>query len=100
MEENNLFDIIDNRVLKEAKKEEIIAVANLVKRCLNLSGKKRPTMKEVAKELEAVLQMPQNFEEVLVLKNEMFDQYNVVSTSTIASMDNGRASSLDAEPLL
>ncbi|KAG7982750.1 hypothetical protein I3843_04G069200 [Carya illinoinensis] len=100
MEENNLFDIIDNRVLKEAKKEEIITVANLVKRCLNLSGKKRPTMKEVAKELEAVLQMSQNFEEVLVLKNEMFDQYNVVSTSTIASMDNGRASSLDAEPLL
>ncbi|KAG2711407.1 hypothetical protein I3760_04G075400, partial [Carya illinoinensis] len=55
MEENNLFDIIDNRVLKEAKKEEIIAVANLDKRCLNLSGKKRPTMKEVAKELEGIM---------------------------------------------
>ncbi|KAG6657222.1 hypothetical protein CIPAW_04G075100, partial [Carya illinoinensis] len=100
MEENNLFDIIDNRVLKEAKKEEIIAVANLVKRCLNLSGKKRPTMKKVAKELEGVLQMPQNLEEVLVLKNEMFDQYNVVSTSTIASKDSSIASSLDTEPLL
>ncbi|KAF5457930.1 hypothetical protein F2P56_022001 [Juglans regia] len=100
MEENNLFDIIDNQVLKEAKKEEIIAVANLVKRCLNLNGKKRPTMKEVAKELEAVLQMSQNFEDVLVFKNEMFDQYDVVSTSTIVGMDSGIASSLDTEPLL
>ncbi|KAG6716982.1 hypothetical protein I3842_04G075500 [Carya illinoinensis] len=53
MEGNNLFDILDNQVLKETKKEKIIAVANLAKRCLNLKGKKRPTMREVAMELEA-----------------------------------------------
>nr|POE50210.1 wall-associated receptor kinase-like 9 [Quercus suber] len=40
MEEKNLFDIIDARVRKDAKKEEIIAVANLAKMCLNLIGKK------------------------------------------------------------
>jgi serine/threonine protein kinase len=51
MEENNLFDILDSRVLKEGKKEDIIAVANLTKRCLYLNGKKRPRMKEVAMEL-------------------------------------------------
>ncbi|XP_057998157.1 wall-associated receptor kinase-like 2 [Hevea brasiliensis] len=34
--------------------EEIIEVANLAKRCLNLNGKKRPTMKEVAMELEGI----------------------------------------------
>ncbi|KAF5467860.1 hypothetical protein F2P56_012072 [Juglans regia] len=54
MEENNLFDILDKRFLKEAVKEELITVANLAKRCLNLDGKKRPTMKEVTMELEAV----------------------------------------------
>jgi serine/threonine protein kinase len=54
VEGNNLFDIIDCQVLKEGKKEEIFAVANLAKRCLNLNGKKRPTMKEIAIELEAV----------------------------------------------
>jgi len=54
VEGNNLFDIIDCQVLKEGKKEEILEVANLAKRCLNLNGKKRPTMKEVAMELEAV----------------------------------------------
>ena len=48
MEENNLFDIIDARVMKDAKQEEIIAVANLAKMCLNLNRKKWLTMKEVA----------------------------------------------------
>ncbi|KAF5467854.1 hypothetical protein F2P56_012066, partial [Juglans regia] len=54
MEENNLFHILDERILKEAVKEELITVANLAKRCLNLDGKKRPSMKEVSMELEVV----------------------------------------------
>ncbi|KAM7481424.1 hypothetical protein LguiB_006007 [Lonicera macranthoides] len=54
MAENRIFDIIDERVRNESRKEEIIGVANLARRCLNLSGKKRPTMKEVAMELEAI----------------------------------------------
>ncbi|KAK9266437.1 hypothetical protein L1049_007439 [Liquidambar formosana] len=41
-------------MVKDGGKEEIIAVANLAKRCLNLNGKKRPTMREVAMELEAI----------------------------------------------
>ncbi|KAF5457935.1 hypothetical protein F2P56_022006, partial [Juglans regia] len=41
MEGNNLFDILDNRILKEAEKEKLLAVANLAKRCLNLNGKER-----------------------------------------------------------
>ena len=40
MEENNLFDIIDARVMKDAKQEEVIVTANLAKMCLNLNGKK------------------------------------------------------------
>jgi hypothetical protein len=65
MEENNLFDILDSRVLKEGKKQEIIAVANLAKKCLDLNEKKRPTMKEVAMELETIqmLQKAPNFEQ-------------------------------------
>ena len=51
MEENIFFDIIDARVMKDAKQEEIIVVANLAKMCLNMKGKKRPTMKEVAMQL-------------------------------------------------
>ncbi|ESR54355.1 hypothetical protein CICLE_v10024305mg, partial [Citrus x clementina] len=54
MKENRLFEVLDDRVLKEAEKEEIITVAMLAKRCLNLNGRKRPTMKEVAFELRGI----------------------------------------------
>ncbi|KAG8366690.1 hypothetical protein BUALT_Bualt17G0105700 [Buddleja alternifolia] len=54
MEENHLFDILDAKVLKEGDREEIEAVAELARRCLHLNSKRRPTMKEVAVELEGI----------------------------------------------
>ncbi|CAL5345078.1 unnamed protein product [Camellia sinensis] len=54
MEENCLLEILDPRILKEGRREEMIAVAHLARRCLNLNGKKRPTMKDVAVELEGI----------------------------------------------
>ncbi|KAL4378703.1 hypothetical protein GQ457_02G043330 [Hibiscus cannabinus] len=54
MQENSLFDILDSRVLNDGPQKEIIAVAKLAKRCLHLDGKKRPTMKQVAMELELI----------------------------------------------
>ncbi|GAY34364.1 hypothetical protein CUMW_285880 [Citrus unshiu] len=39
---------------RKPKEEEIITVAMLAKRCLNLNGRKRPTMKEVAFELGGI----------------------------------------------
>ncbi|KAM3695554.1 hypothetical protein ACJW31_07G141400 [Castanea mollissima] len=95
MEKNNLFDIIDARVMKDAKQEEIIAVANLAKMCLNMKGKKRPTMKAVAMQLEAVQTLQkspnvqQNQEEVEYAKSEMYEQWDVVSTSTMSGADSG-----------
>ncbi|KAK6125019.1 hypothetical protein DH2020_041293 [Rehmannia glutinosa] len=38
----------------QGEKEGVLAVAKLAKRCLNLNGKKRPNMKEVSMELEAL----------------------------------------------
>ncbi|KAL2503457.1 Wall-associated receptor kinase 2 [Abeliophyllum distichum] len=54
MEGENLETILDPQVLEQGNREELIAVAKLAQMCLNLSGKKRPTMKEVAMELESV----------------------------------------------
>ncbi|KAH6771537.1 hypothetical protein C2S52_016340 [Perilla frutescens var. hirtella] len=54
MKENQLFDILDARVQNQGKKEEIVSIAELARRCLHLNGKRRPTMKEVAVELENI----------------------------------------------
>ncbi|XP_047959733.1 wall-associated receptor kinase-like 8 [Salvia hispanica] len=55
MEADNLEAILDTQVSEEGAKEEVIAVARLARRCLNVKGKMRPTMKEVATELESLM---------------------------------------------
>ncbi|TYJ16997.1 hypothetical protein E1A91_A09G020000v1 [Gossypium mustelinum] len=54
MQENSLFKILNPMVVKDGPEQEIMVVALLAKRCLNLNGKKRPTMKQVAVELEMI----------------------------------------------
>ncbi|XP_024174194.2 wall-associated receptor kinase-like 1 [Rosa chinensis] len=54
LQEDSLFDILDARVVNEGSKDGIMVVATLAKRCLNLNGRKRPTMREITAELEAV----------------------------------------------
>ncbi|GMG99906.1 hypothetical protein Nepgr_001746 [Nepenthes gracilis] len=54
MESSHLLDILDGQLLQEGKKEDIWTVANLAKQCLNLNGKLRPTMKELAMALENI----------------------------------------------
>ncbi|XP_042981579.1 wall-associated receptor kinase-like 9 isoform X1 [Carya illinoinensis] len=105
MEGNNLFDILDNQVLKEAEKEKIIAVANLVKRCLNLNGKERPSMREVAMELEANQISPKvsnpqgEYREIEDIKTEISKQYDIsISTSRMDGILV--TSSSDSQPLI
>ncbi|XP_040369600.1 wall-associated receptor kinase-like 10 isoform X2 [Rosa chinensis] len=102
MEESCLFDILDAEVMKGGKKEEIVAVANLAKRCLNMKGKKRPTMKEIAAELEGILMSSKSSDvehiaEVERVQTEIAEVWDV-STSTGSHMDTG--SSLYVQPLL
>ncbi|KAI3926378.1 hypothetical protein MKX01_032566 [Papaver californicum] len=52
LEVNNFSHLLDSRVLTEGKPEHVLAVAELAKRCLNLKGEDRPTMKQVAAKLE------------------------------------------------
>ncbi|KAJ4717493.1 Wall-associated receptor kinase [Melia azedarach] len=88
MEENCVNDILDNQVKNLGRKEDIMAVANLAKRCLNPSGKKRPTMKEVAMELERI-KVSENgsnvqkcFEEVEYVRTESLEPWDIASPST------------------
>ncbi|PIN23117.1 Serine/threonine protein kinase [Handroanthus impetiginosus] len=106
MDENHLFDILDARVIKEGNKDEIVAVAELCRRCLHLNGKRRPTMKEVAIELEGI----QTFKEGSVLVQnhdenrenhsiEIAESYEFPSISGSIPLDNKTACS-DDQPLL
>nr|GMD43339.1 wall-associated receptor kinase 2-like [Ipomoea batatas] len=54
MHKNQLFKILDRRVLREGALDQTQKVAELAKRCLHMNGEDRPTMKEVAMELEAL----------------------------------------------
>ena len=55
MEENRLLEVLDDRILNEENVQYFKEVAMLVKRCLKVKGQERPTMKEVAMELERVV---------------------------------------------
>ncbi|KAL3746957.1 hypothetical protein ACJRO7_015832 [Eucalyptus globulus] len=99
MEENRLFDIVDAQVLKEGKKEEIASFANLAKRCLNLNGRSRPTMKEVAMELEGMrklldpLGIQQNQED-----REATESYDVACKSSKSNIDADVITFSDVQP--
>ncbi|KAK9067457.1 hypothetical protein SSX86_014786 [Deinandra increscens subsp. villosa] len=54
IEEGEVMSIIDSRIVKYGSRGELMAVANLAMHCLNMNGKNRPTMKEVASELETI----------------------------------------------
>ncbi|XP_057481241.1 wall-associated receptor kinase-like 8 [Actinidia eriantha] len=105
MEENCILEILDPRILKDGRREEMIAVAHLGKRCLNLNGKKRPTMREVAIELEGikmsqgVSKTQQNYhEEFEYNTTDLFEAWDITSSSTTGNFLNTHT--VDVEPLL
>ncbi|KAM1039146.1 hypothetical protein ACFX13_034466 [Malus domestica] len=52
--EDELVQIMDPQVARDADVEQIRTIAELAKRCLRLNGAKRPSMKEVSTELEGL----------------------------------------------
>ncbi|KAH6801413.1 hypothetical protein C2S52_001877 [Perilla frutescens var. hirtella] len=107
IEENSLEAIIDTKVLEQGRKEDLILVARLAQRCLNLQGRMRPTMKEVATELESlrICQMSigvndefeevRGFEDMPTLMISDINQYTWTSNSR-----SGTALTSDVHPLI
>ncbi|KAI8028023.1 Wall-associated receptor kinase-like 1 [Camellia lanceoleosa] len=107
MEENRLLDILDPKILKDGRREEIMVVAHLANRCLNLNGKKRPSMKEVAVELEGIKMSrggmtQQNYVEVEYNKTDLTEAWEIASMSTGTFSGSGTSTTLpfDVQPLL
>ncbi|KAK4253578.1 hypothetical protein QN277_010232 [Acacia crassicarpa] len=57
MKEDRLWEIIDKRVLNEKNEHQLKEVALLARRCVRVKGEERPTMKEVAMELEGMISL-------------------------------------------
>ncbi|KAI3921811.1 hypothetical protein MKX01_005500 [Papaver californicum] len=53
MGENRLLELLETRVVNEGTQKQVTAIAELAKRCLNLTGEESPTMRQVAAELES-----------------------------------------------
>ncbi|XP_059453792.1 wall-associated receptor kinase 2-like [Corylus avellana] len=54
LKDDRLFEILENRIVEGGNKEQINEVVKLAKRCLSVKGDERPTMKELATELEGI----------------------------------------------
>ncbi|KAB1207012.1 Wall-associated receptor kinase 2 [Morella rubra] len=83
LKEDKLSEVLENRISEEGNNEQIKEVVELAKRCLRLKGEERPTMKEVAMELEGIrktgrhpwVNVKSNPEEVERLLGETSDTY-------------------------
>ncbi|KDP41930.1 hypothetical protein JCGZ_26948 [Jatropha curcas] len=103
MDEKRLLDIVDDHIKEHCyEEEEIIAVANLARQCLSLDGKKRPTMKEVAMELEGIRSsrsdnVQENTEEIEHVPDEVTAGWDSgISTYFF----HGKALSLEVDPFI
>ena len=54
MQEDWILDILDSKIGNDGNNEELKTFAKLAYRCLNLKGRKRASMKQVAAELESL----------------------------------------------
>jgi len=54
MKENRLSDIIDARIRDGCKLNQVTAAAKIARKCLNMKGRKRPSMRQVSMELEKI----------------------------------------------
>ncbi|URD90819.1 OsWAK receptor-like protein kinase [Musa troglodytarum] len=52
MKEKHSFDLVEDRVMKEGTKQELLEIIQLIEMCLKLNGIERPTMKEVEHKLQ------------------------------------------------
>ncbi|KAJ4811496.1 Wall-associated kinase family protein [Rhynchospora pubera] len=82
-DEDRLLEVIDPPIMGEAAAEEIYVMAQLTKRCLNTKGEERPTMKEVALELEALMRRNQRGQTGSEEMEQLLVTRELTSTETI-----------------
>ncbi|KAL4271915.1 hypothetical protein GQ457_13G003350 [Hibiscus cannabinus] len=79
--EGRLLDIIDGRVVDDRNIEELKEVATLAGRCVRVKGEERPSMKEVASELQGLRAMGK-------FRREKGDLYEVELEELLYELNN------------
>ncbi|KMT11759.1 hypothetical protein BVRB_5g104630 [Beta vulgaris subsp. vulgaris] len=98
MKEDRLMEILDPQLVREASEVQLITMAKLVKKCLSVQGDDRPTMKEVALELEGLRKQnrhpwaERNYEEETTGLTGQEDLYPVPSTASNGNQSIGEYS--------
>ncbi|KAL4596063.1 hypothetical protein ACB092_12G137300 [Castanea dentata] len=96
--DDQLFQILEDHIVNEGNIKLIKEVANIAKSCLSLRGEDRPSMKEVAMELEGLLIMEKhpwgnanvNIEETENLLNAPTQSFNIdVGTNCSSNTTTG-----------
>ncbi|KAG8377044.1 hypothetical protein BUALT_Bualt09G0127100 [Buddleja alternifolia] len=109
LKEDRLFQIVDPRVLREGSLEQIKTIGELVKRCLRLHNEERPSMKEVAMELEGLRKLskhPWSQQEVeeeavgLMSEQQPSDLYSVAIDPEFSTEEYTGQYSLGSTPLI
>jgi len=112
LKKDNVFEVIQDGMWNEENKQEIMEVAVLAAKCLRLRGEERPSMKEVAMELEGMRLMNKhswinddtNVEESLYLLHESTsslyepgdssthgdNRYDSLKDHVLIALDDGR----------
>ncbi|KAL2467611.1 Wall-associated receptor kinase 2 [Forsythia ovata] len=99
LKQGHLFKVLDDNIICEGNNEELIAVSMLAKMCLYVRGEDRPSMKEVAMELERLrlsrkhylVQTQPNSEEIESLLSEPMNAFrNGEGNSTGIGYDSMR----------
>ncbi|XP_028781566.1 putative wall-associated receptor kinase-like 16 [Neltuma alba] len=97
IKEDRLWEILDRQLLDQKKNAaQLKEVAFLARRCIRINGEERPTMKEVAMELEGLIAMERHpwmkgrdaiSEETEYLLVHVPDEYGAASTSNSSGYD-------------
>ncbi|XP_040998096.1 wall-associated receptor kinase 2-like [Juglans microcarpa x Juglans regia] len=93
IEDDRLLEIIECHIKNEGDVEELNEVSYIAKRCLSINGKKRPTMKDVAKELEGLRSKKKLSNEMVDLLREETKSYlnpdaGIANSSTSTTIDS------------
>ncbi|KAF8017708.1 hypothetical protein BT93_H2796 [Corymbia citriodora subsp. variegata] len=101
LKNDKLFQIVEEVIANEGINEQVREVANLAKRCLTVKAEERPTMREVAIELERLRAMANHYgvsstdvnqEEMVHLPREKTDAHmdtsEIINTGYTNSMED------------